>query len=391
MINKNQFTSDGLVVKTVRTHEELRPHAEAWNDLAFNAPYRLPDSSHAWTASYLEHQLEIGESWFCLFAYEQSSLVGVLPVIITPFKRTGRPYHKFRTPYNNQTASVDFLIKPGLEKKVIPLFLDRLRQIEPACFSFEMRRLPEGSPVLEIMGKGLKGFFPVSVFAGQGSFIQVKGSFERYKARLRPKFKRNLRRQAQKIASLPGLSVSYLTGKAIASEELDRFMQVEASSWKGKVGSAINQDVSLISFYKTLTSRLRALGRLEWHFLEAESKTIAATLAIRVNRSIVLLKTCYDEAYSAYSPGTYLFEKIFEQVFQSGEVDELNFLTDYSWNRNWQVIKRSYYDLFLYPSKPLSILAGFLPLKIRLGLHQWPALRRVYRFFRTHLVGAGQK
>jgi hypothetical protein len=129
---------------------------------------------------------------------------------------------------------------------------------------------------------------------------------------------------------------------------------------------------------------------LEWHFLEAEGKTIAAHLALQINRSLIILKICYDEAYSSYSPGAVLFEKMFERAFHSGKVDEVNLLTDYAWNQNWQAERRSYYNLYLFPDKPLSTLAGYIPLKMRIGLRQVPAVHQAYHFCLNCLKRVGQ-
>lgn len=382
---------NGLQIQIVRILEELEPYAESWNELAFQAPHQLPDPSHAWIASYLEHQLEVGENWFCLLAFDHSTLVGVLPVILSPFKRMGMNCHKFRTPYNDQTASVDFLVRPGMEEKIIPFFLSQFQEMEPSCFTFEMRRLPESSPTLALMKSGQNKIASVAVLDGYGSFVNIAGTFDDYKARLGSKYTRNLRRLERKFFALPGARISFLTGDSLTEQELSCFMQVEALSWKCAKGSALCQCDSLESFYKALASRLAGLGWLEWHFLEAEGKTIAAHLAIRVNRSLIVLKICYDEAYASYSPGTILFEKMIERVFMLGEVDEVNLLTDYAWNQNWQVEKRAYYNLYLFPYKPLPLFTGYIPQKMRLGLRQVPAVRRVFNFCLDHLKGAGVK
>ncbi|OGP51147.1 MAG: hypothetical protein A2Y79_03400 [Deltaproteobacteria bacterium RBG_13_43_22] len=388
---KDRVSIGNLDISLVKALEDLDPHATTWNALALKAPHHLPDLSHAWISSYLEHQLEAGEDWFCIFVHHNSTLVGVLPVIVSPFKRMGLNCHKFRTPYNDQTASVDFLVKPGMEKQIIPLLLSQLKQMQPVCFCFELRRLPECSPTLAIINDGLKKFFPVSTFDGYGSFVKIEGSFDEYKARLGTKYTRNLRRLERKLSALPGVKISFLTGESLTEQALSRFMQVEAASWKWAKGSALCQCESLGFFYKDLTDRLANLGWLEWHFLEAEGKLIAAHLAIRVNRSLIVLKICYDEAYSSYSPGTILFEKMFERAFHSGEVDEVNLLTDYSWNQNWQVSKRPYYNLYLFPFKPLPIIAGYIPIQMRLSFRRVPAVQKVYNICSQHLPWAGQK
>jgi hypothetical protein len=391
MLIKNQILSDGLVLQTVRTLKGLEPHAEAWNNLALQSPHQLPDPSYAWSASYLEHQLESSESWFCLFAYDRFALVGVLPVVVTPLKRMGLNCKQFRAPYNDQTASIDFLVQPGREAEIIPLFLSQFNQIDPDWFCFEMRHLPDCSPTLALMNRGLKKMKSVGVFDGWGCFVRVQGSFENFKKRLRPGFKRQLRKYERKFLALPGAKISLVSGEDLSERDLVRFMQVESLSWKFTKGSAICQSDSLVSFYKTLTGRLAGLGWLEWQFLEAEGKTIAAILTIRINRSLVALKICYDEAYAALSPGTLLFSKTLERAFSGGQVDEVNCLTDYPWFHKWPMEKRSYFNYFIFPCRLFSILTGYLSLKARLGSRQIFGIRRLYDDWMNRFKDSGQK
>jgi CelD/BcsL family acetyltransferase involved in cellulose biosynthesis len=370
-------------IKAVKSLTELEPHAEAWNGLACRAPSLVPDQSHAWVASYLEHALLPGESWFCFLAFHGEVLIGVLPVIVSPRKLLGIPCHTFRAPYNDQTASIDCLVEPGLEETIIPLFLKGLRQTDPTCFCFEMRRLPECSPTLALVRKGWNRFKTIETFDGYGTFIKIEGTFEDYCTRLGTKFTRNLRRLERKFFALPGAILVFVTGQDLTGKELEHFMAVEGSSWKCTRGSALCQCDSLALFYAALIKRLMDVGWLEWHFLLEDGKTIAANLAIRVNRSLIILKTCYDEAYSSFSPGTVLFGKMFERAFKSGEVDEVNLLTDYAWNQNWQVEKRKYYNLVLFPRRPFPQIAGYWPLKTRKTVRQWPGARPLYHYLKT--------
>jgi hypothetical protein len=78
---------------------------------------------------------------------------------------------------------------------------------------------------------------------------------------------------------------------------------------------------------------------------------------------------------------------MFERAFIGGEVDEVNLLTDYSWNQNWQVEKRSYYNFQLFPDRAFPKFIGYFPLKTRQIARQWPGVRPLYYFFKNGLRG----
>jgi CelD/BcsL family acetyltransferase involved in cellulose biosynthesis len=106
-------------------------------------------------------------------------------------------------------------------------------------------------------------------------------------------------------------------------------------------------------FYALAAERFRDHGWMEWNFLETGEKTIGAHYAVRLNRTLFLLKIGYDEAYSACSPGNLLLEKTVEHVSKSGELDEINCVADCAWHRSWGMQNRRVYDLLFLPRIPL--------------------------------------
>ena len=97
---------------------------------------------------------------------------------------------------------------------------------------------------------------------------------------------------------------------------------------------------------------------MEWNFLESGDKTIGAHYAVRIKRTVFLLKICYDEEYSACSPGNLLLEKVVEHASKSGDVDEINCVADCAWHRNWAMKKRLLHDVVILPDIPL--LSGLI-------------------------------
>jgi len=143
--------------------------------------------------------------------------------------------------------------------------------------------------------------------------------------------------------------------------ELQRFLKVEASGWKGDLGSAIRESSALTEFYATLTQRLSHAGILEWHFLTLNGETIAGHLATRLAGRLTLWKIGYDEAYSYYSPGNLLMLEVIKNAFETEDIHRIDFVTDQPWHRNWTKSRETYCDAWLYRRAALPILFGAVP------------------------------
>lgn len=364
-----------LRVELVRSLEDLVPHAEAWDLMALAAPQKTPMSSHAWVSAFLEHQLQPGQGWFCLLAFKDQVLVGVLPVVVTPDRRFWGNRPILHTPENDHTHWVDFLFAPGYETLAVGPLVSALRDVEPSYTGLRLAAVSFLSPTLELMKNAVRGTFVISHLCGEGSYLRTEGSFENYHQGLSSNFRNNLRKARNKLAKLPEVRATFLTGARAKAGELGRFLMVEDAGWKGRRGTAILRSPALVPFYSALTDRLEQRGWLEWHFLETEGKTIAGQLGVRVGRVLNLLKIAYDESYAQCAPGNLLFEKTLQRAFASEDIDEINCLTDMPWHRNWRMDRRPYYDIWIYPRRPLPFLFSFLPKRARSLLREVPGIR----------------
>jgi len=372
-----------MQVKIIRDFDSLAPFADDWNRLALQAPQRIPMLSHAWVITYLEHFLEPGESWFCLLVLQGDELLGVLPVLVTPTKHGGINRALLRTPFNMHTASVDFITKENQAHNIMPLLLEGLESVAHQRLGLELRRIPASSPTLSVLSNRIHGSVIIKEFNGKGSFLDTTGSFDEYRAGLSHNFSRNLTKANNKIARLPNVRALFLTGGEADEKEAATLMKVEAAGWKGQAGTAILSSPVLQSFYTTLTRRLSKLGWLEWHILFTDERPIAVHFAIKVGRTLVVNKLGYDEEFSFCAPGNILFERTIRRAFDSGDTDEMNCLTDMTWHDNWKMIKKDYFDLWIYPRRPIPLIYGVLPKKIRQWGRHVPALKSLYNRIRT--------
>ncbi len=351
-------------ILTVEDFAGLAAHAPAWDKLALEADQQMPMLSYAWVVSALEHHLRPNDKWTCLFAYDDQNLVGVLPLVAEQGSAPGVGRVRLRTLFNWHILTGDLLIKPGYEITAIPAMLNGLKKVSPAYVSLKLNRLSDTSPLLKASKTGINGFLSLSHLSGTGSYINVSGTFDNFISALDTKFLRNLRRLDRKIQEIPDLQFVFCNKREDVDICFDKFCHAEKASWKGKKGTAIIQSHALKEFYHSLIKRLAERGWLEWYFFTSGEKTIAAMLALRFNRKLVIYKIGFDEAYASYSPGNKLLEKMINKSFSSGEIDEIDCLTTYPWNLNWNMSLRAYHDLTIFPIRPIALLTAYLPAKV---------------------------
>ena len=348
--------TDVLRISVVASVEELSGYAESWNALSYEVPPRIPTSSYAWVSACLEHFVAADETWRCIFAHRGERLVGVLPLIVSRKMRIGLTW--LRTPMHGHLIALSPLLFPGEEADTLRALLRAAWASYPGLVWIEVSDLPANSPVLA----HLDDHVHLELKRRTGRYVRVDGDQDRYQSSLSKNFRSNQRKAANKLAKLNGVETAFLTGQEASSSQLFEFIPVEASGWKGRSGTAIQQSSALIAFYRTLTSRLASAGWLEWHFLRADGRVLAANLAVHFNRSIVVWKLGFDEGKKHCSPGGMLFQSLLDRAFADPDIDEINLVTNASWYDHWRMEEREYYRIRFYQKRrPLSILLGFVP------------------------------
>ncbi len=374
-----------IVVSSVATLEQLERFSDGWNDLIRKSPARLPMSSYAYVRPYLEHQLETGEGWKCLFAHAGDRLVGVLPLVFSTSTILGIRRKRYRAPSNTHIPSVTAIAAEGYESTVLRAFLDELAVSDPGYFSLSFSRIHERAAILRANEESFVGVRLIKDFVGNGSFLPIERDFPTYLSTLSANHRRNLRRWAGRLSQLPDAQFQFLSGDTATNEIAEQFFALEASGWKGARHSAILSCQRRSEFYRSMINRLRDAGWLELHLLSADGKVIAGQMAMKLERSLVIWKIAYDESYSFCGPGNLLFEKGLERAFLKGDVDEVNCLTDMAWHKSWRMSSRPYYDVYIYPKRAITFMAGVIPKRTRNFIRALPGIRPFVHLIRTVL------
>jgi CelD/BcsL family acetyltransferase involved in cellulose biosynthesis len=122
---------------------------------------------------------------------------------------------------------------------------------------------------------------------------------------LRPHHRREMRRLARRLAEELGapLEVRDMTDDPTAVE---RFLEIEASGWKGRNGTAFAKQSGHAEFFREICDSFRAAGRLQMLALAAGDRIAALKCNLLAGDEAFSFKIAFDESLSRFSPGVQL-------------------------------------------------------------------------------------
>ncbi|MCB1130063.1 MAG: GNAT family N-acetyltransferase [Verrucomicrobiae bacterium] len=342
----------GLRVVDVRDAEELARHAGAWAALLEASRAASPMLSYPQISAFLETSVEARGAWLCLFAYDGDALRAVFPLIAArAVGAAGFSLRFLKTPYDvMHTSGVDCLTADG-DEALVEVLLAYLAKMPRAWSVLRLRELPEHSPTMTHRGKGGLGKRSVVRVSSSENYIEVPAELPDFHARISKNFRRQLQKSGRKLATLEDVRFLMREESRPLEENMRRFADAEDAGWKGRGNSSVKAEGR--DFYQIAAERFRRHGWMEWNFLETAGRTIAAHYAVRIRRTVFLLKIGYDESFSACSPGNLLIERAIAHAAGRGDVDEINCVADCAWHRNWAMKKRWLHDLIILPEIPI--------------------------------------
>jgi len=114
--------------------------------------------------------------------------------------------------------------------------------------------------------------------------------------------RRQLRRNERRLREQGMVPISVGPGGDIG-EEIERFLELEASGWKGREGSALAASSANLEFGRTVLREAHRRGRLQMVGLDCGDRPVARRCSLLAAEGSYAFKTAYDESYAAYSPG----------------------------------------------------------------------------------------
>ena len=159
-----------------------------------------------------------------------------------------------------------------------------------------------------------------------------------------------MRKQRNKLtAEGTQILMRVLTAPEDMADAIARYGVLESSGWKATEGTAIHPDNPQGHFYIQLLQNAAKHGEAAVYEYFFNEKTVALNLCVQRSKTLVILKTTYDETIKNYSPAFLLSQDEVEQVFGQGVIKRLEYYGRImEWHTRWTDNKRTLYHLTCY-------------------------------------------
>jgi CelD/BcsL family acetyltransferase involved in cellulose biosynthesis len=307
-------------VTAITSEEEFIAMGDVWNDVVDRVPAATVFLRHEWFEAAWAWRKR-NSSLLCLAAYQDGTLIGILPLVITIHARG--LYVERR---------LEFLTVPDTQMCDVIAALDS-RAIVARAFAEELQRrradwdvlhfdyLPDGS----ISGKELteelekRGFRSRTQGAGRNQFVALSGTWAEYHGTRSRRFKKANNLIANRLKKAGEVQIDWLQpgteDAAAAGLALEAAIRISAHSWKRETGNSLG-DPGPQAFIRSLSRHALRQGWLSLWILSLNGEPLAMEYQLVANASVHALRSDFVESSAEISPGSHLNRHLLENLFE---------------------------------------------------------------------------
>jgi CelD/BcsL family acetyltransferase involved in cellulose biosynthesis len=336
-----------LQVEEVEAAADLGRFRAEWEDLASRDPHGELFEAYVWITAWLDAYWKDRPLAF-LFVREGDALVGLAPLLDDREGQLGCP-DCLVTPVNPHARRCS-LLAAGDTGRVVEAVLAHLESTRRGA-RLRLRCCDAASPVVA----ALEERRPLSLLREKPAnpIIRLEGDWESYLASRPRHLRHELARKRKRLETEWEAKWVHVADAGGAERAMTDVLRIERNSWKHAEGTSLVSEPGAAGFYGRLTRSFAAEGWLRVELLYLDGEPVAHILGAAYRGTYYALKTSYDEAYRAWSPGIVLFQHAIGKAFEDG-LGTFDFLGDDSrWKSELANAQRAHVDACAFASTAL--------------------------------------
>jgi CelD/BcsL family acetyltransferase involved in cellulose biosynthesis len=291
-------------VKVLTGLQAMKDIVPAWDDLAARALEPNP----------------FYESWMLLPAIEAFGLERSFRLVtiwtggqldaVVPLERTkgfkGLPLPAFTSWRHRHMLLSTPLVRQQGATETLDALVEWLKKAPEGAEIAGMQHLVKDAAFHRMLVEVLKdaGIRPLAVDSYQRPVLRRRRDADTYMAEnISAKDRTELRRRERRLVEQGALSYVALEGGEDVGRWIEEFLQLEASGWKGKEGTALACTEANRRFATEIFAAAYQRGRLHIVGVDLDGKPIARCTSFIAGPGSYAFKPAYHEAYAKFSPG----------------------------------------------------------------------------------------
>jgi len=286
----------------------------------------------------------------CVVVLRQNQMVrGVFPLIVERPISGAAPVLKAMT----NEVPFDVLIDPGHLRETLQAFAELLSQCGPTDPVFFDEMMDSSSCGKELLDELHAAHFPcLSHATPNNPFIELRAqSWVEYTATLHSQLQNNLKKGRRRAEREGELTFNIHTSEDGLDELLTETFAVEAASWKGEQGSAMQCTPMKERWYRSLGRWAAQRGELQLATLRLNGRLLAFDFALVHRKCVLTFKTGYDQHSAAHlSPGNIMRFELLRFLFEKTNYERYDFMGVCApWKMQWTNKTDTIRSLSVYP------------------------------------------
>jgi CelD/BcsL family acetyltransferase involved in cellulose biosynthesis len=245
--------------------------------------------------------------------------------------------------------------------------------VRTAWSRLNLRGLPEGDPATRLLREraGAVALTMLDPFR-DSPVIETSGTLEDYRAAMSRNTRQRVGKHRRRLEREHDVRLTLLERPQDPLARLDEALRLEASTWKGRAGSAVLSSEKRTAFYRDVAQTFAQDGTFRVSELRVDGRLAAFDVALLRGGHVASLITSYDESLGSYSPGLVLRMAIVEACFEQGLAANDLLGTMLEWKTKFATGSRPTQTLRVYRRRPGPVA--------RYGLRAlvWPAIKPRY-------------
>ncbi|MFO1295047.1 MAG: GNAT family N-acetyltransferase [Rubrivivax sp.] len=307
----------------------------SWEDLLARQPRRRFFHEWGWYEAWLRELAPRPQDVLFVELRRDARALAIVPLVPGTQRRAGLRLRELRLPEHDHLPLADIVCEAGLDAaQLLPalkraLARERIRW-DLLRFSMVLAESP--------LARGLEGarlprrVEPMKVCEQ----VDCGLPWEQFAARLSGNFRSNLNRARSRLARESDVRWQVAATPAEIDASFAAFLEVEASGWKGREGTAIACRPELVRFYQRLIGHFAPADRLRINLLSVGGRTIAAQFCPLDADTLYVYKLGYDEEYSRLAPGNALIEQMVRVGGEQRRYRYINLVGNPPWFASWR-------------------------------------------------------